>query len=74
MCGNIRTIVPDIDAPTTDKQVLAQRKADRYFVERIFQDIKSSLGFADLQAQKYVHTCTMLPYVQWLPYLLPKLK
>lgn len=42
-----------LDAPTTDKQVLAQRKADRYFVERTFQDIKSSLGFADLQAQKY---------------------
>jgi SRSO17 transposase len=40
-------------APNTPLLTLAQRKSQRYFVERSIQDAKSELGFAEFQALKY---------------------
>ena len=39
--------------PATDLATLADRKCQRYFVERSLQDAKSELGMADFQALKY---------------------
>src|SRR5579859_807371 len=39
--------------PTTPLATLAQRKCQRFFVERSLQDAKSELGMADFQARKY---------------------
>ena len=38
---------------STPLAILAQRKCQRYFVERSLQDAKSELGMADFQALKY---------------------
>lgn len=38
---------------TTPAQVLFERSCGRYFTERAYQDAKSELGWADLQARKY---------------------
>ena len=38
--------------PATDLATLADRKCQRYFVERSLQDAKSELGMADFQALK----------------------
>ena len=40
-------------SPSTPLATLAQRKCQRYFVERSLQDAKSELGMADFQALKY---------------------
>lgn len=40
-------------APYTPLATLAQRKSQRYFVERSIQDAKSELGFDEFQALKY---------------------
>ncbi len=40
-------------APHTPLATLAQRKSQRYFVERSIQDAKSELGFDEFQALKY---------------------
>ena len=43
-----------LNAPdTTPAQTLIERSCWRYFTERIYQDAKSELGWADLQARKY---------------------
>jgi len=39
--------------PSTPLAILADRKCQRYFVERSLQDAKSELGMADFQALKY---------------------
>lgn len=44
------------------KQLMAQARAERYFVERTIQDCKSELGFDELQALKYralMHTLAL---------------
>lgn len=38
---------------TTRAQTLFERSCGRYFTERAYQDAKSELGWADLQARKY---------------------
>lgn len=38
---------------STPKQVLAEQRAEHYFVERTIQDSKSELGWDELQALKY---------------------
>ncbi len=40
-------------SPSTPLATLADRKCQRYFVERSLQDAKSELGMADFQALKY---------------------
>lgn len=40
-------------APNTPLMTLAQRKSQRFFVERSIQDAKSELGFDEFQALKY---------------------
>jgi len=43
-----------LNAPeTTPSQTLIERSCWRYFIERTYQDAKSELGWADLQARKY---------------------
>ena len=43
-----------LNAPeTTPTQTLIERSCWRYFTERAYQDAKSELGWADLQARKY---------------------
>jgi len=43
-----------LNAPeTTPAQTLIERSCWRYFTERTYQDAKSELGWADLQARKY---------------------
>jgi SRSO17 transposase len=43
-----------LNAPdTTPAQTLMERSCWRYFTERTYQDAKSELGWADLQARKY---------------------
>lgn len=43
-----------LNAPeTTPPQTLLERSCLRYFTERTYQDAKSELGWADLQARKY---------------------
>ena len=47
-------------AETTPAATLIERSGWRYFTERAYQDAKSELGWADLQAHKYrawEHTC-----------------
>lgn len=50
-----------LNAPdTTPAQILIEQSCCRYFTERTYQDAKSELGWADLQARKYrawEHTC-----------------
>lgn len=50
-----------LNAPeTTAASTLIERSCWRYFTERTYQDAKSELGWADLQARKYrawEHTC-----------------
>lgn len=38
---------------TTPAQVLFEHSCARYFTERVYEDAKSELGWADLQARKY---------------------
>jgi SRSO17 transposase len=40
-------------APTTDLLTMAQRKSQRFFIERTNQDAKSELGWDEFQAIKY---------------------
>lgn len=43
-----------LNAPeTTPSQTLIERSCRRHFTERTYQDAKSELGWADLQARKY---------------------
>jgi SRSO17 transposase len=53
---------------TTDKQTLAQWKANRHFVERTIQDTKSEAGWDDLQSPKYrayMHTLALDALALW---------
>jgi SRSO17 transposase len=44
-----------LNAPeTTPESVLIQHACQRYFTERLYEDAKSELGWADLQARKYL--------------------
>ena len=53
---------------TTDKQTLAQWRANRHFVERTIQDTKSEAGWDDLQSPKYrayMHTLALDALALW---------
>lgn len=55
-------------AATTPLLTLAQRKSQRYFVERSIQDAKSELGFDEFQALKYrawEHHLTLTILASW---------
>ena len=50
------------NCPMEQKWLMAQARAERYFVERTIQDCKSELGFDELQALKYralMHTLAL---------------
>ncbi len=52
--GDGRLTYVVLNAPdTTPAQTLIERSCWRYFTERAYQDAKSELGWADLQARKY---------------------
>lgn len=41
------------DPPTATRKTLIQASCQRYFTERVYEDAKTDLGWAEFQAQKY---------------------